>query len=105
MTISKRRPLPISSDEQTDDRGTPNEDLTVRAIEAQAQAAKEIARALNRCAQVGEKGLEKLDHTCTWLHKWGLRILWTAPFVLMAMGAITPNAAKVVSRVLSMFGF
>ncbi len=78
-----------------------------KATVSEAEAATEIANALHRLADVGEKGLEvitpavqffgeasmRLDHLCRFLRKWGPWIMASVPFMLMLIGAITPSAA------------
>lgn len=84
-----------------------NQDPMVLAQLAQARATMALARSIDRATKrVGPAadfvhGLgARLDALCDFLRKKGPWILASVPTVLMALGAITPNAAKILAEVL-----
>jgi hypothetical protein len=47
---------------------------------------------------------ERLDLLCAWLRKWTPRVMFATPLVLMAIGAVTPEAAERLSKALAALG-
>lgn len=89
---------------------------TLQLLKQQANQASEVATALNRLADVGERFLDeaapalasvgslnrRLDALCTFSKTWGRRLLWSAPLVYVVLGSITPNAAERLQRAIDL---
>ena len=79
-----------------------------------AEATLELARAMTRLAKSIDKATEtiapaaevlggmghRLDAFCLFFKKWWPRLLWSAPGVIVAIGAVSPNAAALLKAVL-----
>lgn len=86
-------------------------DPTTKALMAQAKAMEEVAAAINRAVDTFEPAMAtvhsfglRLDALCMFLRKKGPWILGSIPGVLVAIQAITPQAAKLLSAWLTGLG-
>jgi hypothetical protein len=77
----------------------------------QAEATRELAlevRRLRLSVQAGlreaQPVLKSIKGWCSWWRKWGRWIIASTPGVLVAIGALTPNAAEGLKALLVAFG-
>lgn len=90
------------------------EDLALRSIQAQEALAAAIGRgaaALERCATVAEPAAEAIaslsdaqKRFCNFIVAHRLKLTASIPVVLVAIGAISPNAARVIGELLRAYG-
>lgn len=79
------------------------------AVMALAKAVSSSGGHLKKLEPVGEffgAANERLDKLCAWLRKWGVMLLYLAPWVLVTIGAVTPSAGQLFKGLVnSLFGY
>lgn len=86
-------------------------DRQTAAIDRQTAAITEQSSEIRKLRQSVRAGIRQVQPACAsvrglchWAKTWGPRLMWSAPGVLVAIGAISPNAAEALKAALRALG-